>query len=309
MIKTILTVLLFACMLTMSSGGSELEEYHGTEIRVRYEVPLKEAARKLAAGYRSSRSYVEKKLGWTLQSVPDVVLLQSGDDFRRIVRNSLVTAYAVPARNLIVIDYSRMRRSPFDVEDTFRHELTHLLLHQNVAEAVLPKWLDEGVAQWASGGIADIMRTGERDLLQQAVLSHHMIDLRDISDTFPESSNGLILAYEESKSFVEFIVKNYGEEKLRSLLQRLEQRRTVDQAANEILGVPLDMLERQWGKSLARQNSWISYAADHLYWVIFFSSAVITIAGYCIARRRMKTYRDNEDDREEADSGGQVKDL
>ena len=98
----------------------------------------------------------------------------------------------MPERNLIVIDYSKMNRIPFDLEDTFKHELSHILLHQEIDASSLPKWLDEGVAQWASGGIADILRTGEKDLLQQAVLSHRMLALKDIScnlSGFPERTH------------------------------------------------------------------------------------------------------------------------
>ena len=90
----------------------------------------------------------------------------------------------MPARDLIVIDYSRMNRVPFDLEDTLRHELSHILLHQEIDVSSLPKWLDEGVAQWASGGMADILRTGEKDLLQRAVLSHRLIALDNLRQHF-----------------------------------------------------------------------------------------------------------------------------
>ena len=104
--------------------------------------------------------------------------------FQEMAGNKLVTAFAVAERNLIVIDYSRMDRIPFDLEDTFKHELTHILLHQRIGGPYLPKWLDEGVAQWASGGMADILRTGDKDLLQQAVLSHRLLSLRTSAQNF-----------------------------------------------------------------------------------------------------------------------------
>jgi hypothetical protein len=222
-----------------------------------------------------------------------------------MARNTLVTAFAMPEMDLIVIDYSKMNRTPFDLEDTFGHELSHILLHQEINASSLPKWLDEGIAQWASGGIADILRSGEKDLLQQAVLSHRMLALKDISATFPASPNGLSLAYEESKSFTEFIVKHYGEAKLRLILRRLEKGQTIEQAAFVNLGLPLEKLEQQWKDSLSKENLWISYAAEHLYWLLFFFAALISIAGFCAAKRRMKNYRDEEDEQVEEESDDQ----
>ncbi|PKL52434.1 MAG: hypothetical protein CVV37_01240 [Nitrospira bacterium HGW-Nitrospira-1] len=297
-----INVLFCILMLTTLSGAAELEEYHGPEIIVRYEVPLKNAAIQTASDYRKIRTDVETKLGLQLQTVPVVVLLCNNDAFQEMARNKLVTAFAIPERNLIVMDYSIIGRIPFDLKDTFKHELTHILLHQHIGDSSLPKWLDEGVAQWAGGGMADILRTGEKDMLQQAVLSSRLIALKDITATFPSSPNSLILAYEESRSLIEFIVKHYGEAKLRSLLGSLEKQRTIEQAAYENLGVSLDMLEQIWKKSLSIENSWISYIADHIYWLLFFFAALITIAGYYAAKRRLKNYRDEEDETEGGNS-------
>ena len=181
MIKNTLNILVLILILTASSGAAEMEEYHGPEITVRYDAPLKDAAVRIASGYKKARTDIEAKLGWRLRIDPVVVLIRDNAAFQEMAGNKLVTAFAVAERNLIVIDYSRMDRVPFDLEDTFKHELTHILLHQRIGGSYLPKWLDEGVAQWASGGIADIMRTGDKDLLQQAVLSHRVLPLKDIS--------------------------------------------------------------------------------------------------------------------------------
>lgn len=305
MIKNTFNILVLILILTAYSGAAEMEEYHGPEITVRYEVPLKDAAKRLASAYDAARTDIETKLGWRLKSSPDIVLVGDHDAFQETARNTLVTAFAMTGRNLIVIDYSKMNRTPFDLEDTFKHELSHILLHQEIDTSSLPKWLDEGIAQWASGGIADILRTGEKDLLQQAVLSHSMIALKDIASSFPASPNGLILSYEESKSFTEFIINHYGEAKLRLILQSLKKNETIEQAAYNNLGLPMDKLEQQWKESLAKENFWISYAAEHLYWLLFSFAALISIAGFCAAKRRMKNYRDGEEAEGAEEGGGQ----
>ena len=297
-IKNTLTILVLILILTASSGAAEMEEYHGPEITVRYDAPLKNAAIRISSVYKKTRTDIEANLGLRLRIDPVVVLMRSNAAFQEMAGNKLVTAFAATGRNLIVIDYTRMDRVPFDLEDTFKHELTHILLHQRIGDPYLPKWLDEGIAQWASGGISDIMRTGDKDLLQQAVLSHRVLSLTEISSNFPGSPNGLSLAYEESKSFTEFIVKYYGEARLHLLLQGLVKQDSIEQAINSNYGVSLDVLEQEWKKSLIRENSWIEYIADHMYWLLFFLAALITIAGYCAVKRRMRNYRDEEDEAE-----------
>ena len=170
MIKNILNSLVLILLLTASSDAAEMEEYHGPEITVRYDVPLKDAAVRISSVYRKTRTDIEAKLGLRLSIDPVVVLIGNNAVFQEMAGNKLVTAFALTGRNLIVIDYSRMDRVPFDLEDTFKHELTHILLHQRIGDSYLPKWLDEGIAQWASGGIADILRTGEKDLRAQLLM-------------------------------------------------------------------------------------------------------------------------------------------
>lgn len=305
MIKNILNVLLLVLFMTTSSGADGLEEYYGPEITVRYEYPLKDVAIRIASVYRKTRTDIESKLGLRLLSAPVVVLMRNNTAFQEMAGNKLVTAFVLAGRNLIVIDYSRVDRVPFDLEDTFKHELVHILLHQRIDGPNLPKWLDEGVAQWASGGIADIMRTGDKELLHQAVLSHRVLSLKEISSNFPTSPDGLILAYEESKSFTEFIVKHYGEAQLRLLLQGLEKQDTIEQAVYDNYGVSLDMMEQAWKKGLVRENPWIAYIADHMYWLVFSLAALITIAGYCVVKRRMRNYRDEEDGEGPEEGGDQ----
>ena len=70
MIKNILNILLLILILTASSGAAEMEEYHGPEITVRYEAPLKDAAVRIASGYRKARTDIEAKLGLRLRSRP-----------------------------------------------------------------------------------------------------------------------------------------------------------------------------------------------------------------------------------------------
>jgi hypothetical protein len=60
---------------------------------------------------------------------------------------------AVPSENMLVVP-SGEGRSLVDAEGlrTLRHEWAHLGLHAYLGDLRVPRWFDEGYAQWASGG-------------------------------------------------------------------------------------------------------------------------------------------------------------
>lgn len=266
------------------------------EIAIQYDPRLENAARKISSSYAEIIRTVEKKMGWDAGFVPVVVLVRQNEEFQQFARNRLITAYAVPRKNLIVIDYSKMDRTPFDLRATFEHELYHLLLHEHIESSLLPKWLDEGFVQWASGGVADIINPGNKDLLKQAVLSDTVLPLRTIASRFPAYSRGLLLSYQQSRSFIEYIVQEYGEEKMLAVLNSLKKGKPVEQALMDDLSIELYELELNWRTHLVRKYSWMTYIADHIYWILFSAAAVITILGYLRFRMRLRNYRDEDDE-------------
>lgn len=288
--------LLFFFLMPVSSQALDLGQFTSPDLLIRFEPPLEKAAEKILLSYPDIKSSVERKLGWKIGFVPTVVLIHESSEFRKLTQSDLVTAYAVPRKNLIVMNYSKLDRTPVDLQSTLEHELYHLLLHQHIDDARLPRWLDEGVAQWASGGIADIINPENKDILKQAVLSQSLLSLDSISRSFPSQARGLILAYQESRSFVEFIVSEYGEEKLIAVLNSLKNGRQAEQAVSDNLSVGLAALEQRWSQALTRKYSWTSYVANHIYWIVFVAAALITVAGYIRFRLRLKNYRDEDDE-------------
>jgi hypothetical protein len=293
--RLLLIFFIFASPAT-SLYAEEMQHYITPHITITYEPQIENAALKIADAYPEVKEAVESRFGWQLKSRPTVVLLSSGRTFRNMSRNSLVTAFAVSRKNLIVIDYTKMDRTPVDLRATFEHELYHLLLHYHISRADLPKWLDEGVAQWASGGVADIINPGNKDILKQSVLSDTLLPLREISATFPAQPRKFILAYQQSKSFLEFIVSEYGEDTVRSVLHSLKQGEDIESAIAKNLATDLYELEQAWKKQMLRKYSWFTYFADHIYWILFSAAALITLLGYLRFRIRLKNYRDTEDE-------------
>ena len=240
------------------------------------------------------KSDLESSLNWTLDFRPTLVLTTNRERFEEMTGSGVVVAYAVPQRKLMVIDYTKMNAAPFSLGTIMKHELCHLLLHNRVKNGRLPRWLDEGISQLASDGIAEIMMSRKGSILDKAVLSKKLLSMKRLSQSFPRDKESLLLAYEESKSFVEFINHEFGREGILDLLGHLQEGSEIDGAVLKSFSIPFDELERRWHTHLRKKITWFTYLANNLYTILFFLAALITIAGF--VRMIIKKRRYGEDE-------------
>ena len=122
--------------------------------------------------------------------IPSIILVKNRKDFVRLAGDSLTVAFAVPSKNLIVIDYSKMITGSFRLQTTLKHELCHLLLHQHIKAENLPRWFDEGLCMWASEGIAEIIMDPKQSYLNRAAVTKRFIPFNNLKFRFPADKKG-----------------------------------------------------------------------------------------------------------------------
>ena len=295
--RFIFALLLFAAWTASAQAVERI--FESDEIVVQCEEPLRSAAMDVFRIYPAVRGELEKTLGRGPSFRPVVRLVSTRDSFRRLVENDLVVALAVPKRDLIVIDYSRMNVHPLTLETTLKHELCHLQLHHRVPEGNLPRWLDEGICQWVTGGAAEIITDGSRSALKEAVLSNRFLSIDDMTARFPSGGREFLLAYEESESIVEYIGRESGRSAVVEMLKYLGEGRDIDQAVEKALGVSLSELEKKWRADLVKKRSWIAYLGGSLYELLFLLAAIITVCGFVRVMIRKRSYKDEEEESDE----------
>jgi len=294
-----LLIILIIPSLPLYAEQIELGIIRNSELIVQFEKPLKNAAKEVETIYPDIKTGLEKTLGWRITFRPTVVLIKDSKTFQKMAGNNQFVAFAVPRKNLMVIDYSKMKTHPFTLEITLRHELCHLLLHHYIREGNLPRWLDEGISQWVSGGMAEIIMDTKRSPLKDATLSGRFIPISALAEEFPKDKKSLLLAYEESKSIVEYMGREYGSNGVLEVLNNLRDGDGVDAAIQQALKIPVQELEMKWHKQLKRRITWFTYLSSNLYEVLFFLAALITIAGFIRLLVRKRNYKDDDDDYEE----------
>ena len=292
--KTLLIGALVLTFFPLPLLAQQRNVIKAADVVVIYDEPLRGAAEVVADGYGSLKLELETIFGWKVDFVPVVVLVQERSDFQQITGTSLVVAVAAPERNLIIIDYSRMNTHPFSLGTTLKHELCHLILHHTVPGGNLPAWLDEGIAQWVSDGLTEVLGDGRGSVLEAAVLANNQIALSRLTKGFPTDRESLPLAYEESKSLVDFMVREFGRPPLLSMLQYLREGDGVDTATMRGLGVSMAELESRWHDHLRARSSWFPYVTSNLPEILLFLAALLTIAAFLRLIINKRRYRDED---------------
>lgn len=292
-------LILVAILLIIFSCPLHAEEWKTLQLKeviVSFEDSLEIAAQEVASLYPGIKQELEKTFGWPVSFVPTVVLISRSQTFQGVAGSDLVVAFATPSRNQIVIDYSKMKTQPFTLETTLKHELCHLLLHHHIKRANLPRWLDEGICQWTSDGIAEIILDQGGSVLDEAVLSGRYLSIRSLAERFPQDKRLLLLAYEESKSLVEYMIASYGLEGVLSVLGYLKEGADVNAAILESLSISLNDLEIEWHQHLKRKTVWLAYVANHLYSILFFLGALVVIYGFIRQIIKKRAYQEEEEE-------------
>lgn len=265
-------------------------------VRVLYEESLSVGAEEAANIYPEIKKDIETILPWIVDFRVTIILIKNGETFRKMAGSEWVVAFAIPDENVMVVDYSRVNRDPFTMELTVKHELCHLLLHRQVDDGKLPKWLDEGLSQWVSKGIAELILTQRRSILTETVLRGQYVRIRTLTNRFPRERKSIQLAYEVSQSFVEYIIKKHGIDGIDRVIQHLKSGETQEEAIMSGLSVSLDDLERGWHDTLRKRMTWFNYVVTHLYEILFFLGALIMIYGFIKVIMKKRAYKEVDDD-------------
>jgi hypothetical protein len=129
------------------------------------------------------------------------------------------------------------------------HELTHLVVHEATFSPYgqLPLWLDEGLAMYSEGELDPDFRS----YLEEAISENELISVRSLCSPFSAYSEKARLSYAQSYSLVEYLLDNYGQDKMLDLLALLKQGSTYDESLTEVYGFDIDGLDAFWRATLA----------------------------------------------------------
>lgn len=148
---------------------------------------------------------------------------------------------------------------------TLRHEWAHLGLHQHLGELRVPRWFNEGYAQWASGGF-DAMGAWR---LRVMIALRRTPAMDSLALSWPSGREEARTAYLLAASAVTYLLEAGGERGLALFLDRWRERRSFESAFRETFGVTTGQFEEDWKRHVRSRYGWL-FMLSHsaLFWLV-----------------------------------------
>lgn len=296
-LKVIFLLTLAVSLFPRCLHASERTALQRGELVVVFDESSRGVADEVLREYPLVKAELEETFGWEADFSGGVrVVLLKEREFGDVVRGSPVVAFAHSGDGLIVMGMLRAGNDASPFRSIFKHELAHLYLGRHIDAERLPRWLNEGVSQWASGGVSELLDVGRSTEIEKATLLGRLIPLESLESGFPGDKKDLRLAYQESLSIVNFIVAEYGKEGLLGILDSLKEGEGIEEAVAESLRVDMAGLQRAWHARLRREHTLLTYLGENFYTLLFVLAALITVYGFARAVIRVRRYRDEDED-------------
>jgi hypothetical protein len=161
------------------------------------------------------------------------------------------------------------------------HELTHLVVHQATFSPYgqLPLWLDEGLATYSEGELDPDLRSS----LNRAISEGTLISVRSLCSPFSAYADKARLSYAQSYSLVEYLLDNYGQDRMLDLLTLFKQGNTYDEALTDVYGFDIAGLDGLWRATLTSRAVIASEARESHPALIAALAALATALALLVA--------------------------
>jgi len=245
-------------------------------------------------------------LGIPLQDTVTYIITPNREEWRRITGGIPDWAQGIsdPNHRVTILKSPRFGDPMHPFYVTAVHELVHLLLHGGHPDAYIPRWLDEGLAQILSGESLQL-RTG---LISAAVLSNRIHNFYQIEHVMNMPAQEAQLAYAESVTAVDLLVKTYGWSGVRNYIAALGSGLEPDEAFIKTFGIHLGEFEGQWFGYLRNTYRFSFFQNWEFYLGVLFLP-FLALAGFFAWRRRRKILARWEEEEQARTVGAQAEDY
>ncbi|HAA57020.1 MAG TPA: hypothetical protein DCE42_19795 [Myxococcales bacterium] len=285
LIRLSLFILLFA-MPTFATGSTATTTKQTPHFRFQYPHKWSGIAMYLLKRAEKDLQDIEGLMGYKLKGTLEVRLATGGKTYAEIQPgrwnpHAWVAGLAYPRKGLMTIKI-RAIDGPAGIHQTFRHELSHLLLARAASYRTMPLWFVEGVAMIQSDDIGGFDRY---TMLSQAHLTGVLPHPESLQTSFPTSGNAVQVAYATSTAFLMFLQKN-NPSLIKHILQRIRKGETFMKSLTGEYGFVWKEIMRQWKDHLDHHYSWIPLLSSSSFlWLI---AAFFFVFVYLRVRRRKK---------------------
>ena len=217
----------------------------------------------------------------------DVYIVRSQAEFDELTggeNDPWIIGRALPSELRVVVKPMGPQRLP----PLLAHELAHVMLDVAVGAAAwsLPRWVHEGVAQYAAGDFS----VEDQRVIARASLAGELLTIDELDGAFARDREQVALAYAQSYTLVAYLADLEPAKGIRPLLEQLAKGRDVRQALGLAFGLPVPQMEEQWleGVRTAYLHTLSPPTSETIVGALFVIALVIALV---LVRRRSARIR------------------
>jgi hypothetical protein len=172
------------------------------------------------------------------------------------------------------------------------HEIVHALLGSAFGDRPVPRWLQEGLAQyWAGEASARALPLAQGDY------GGELFSLAQITAGFPQNPLGARLAYAQSADLVGWIAAHHGEDALRALVRAMAAGANSAEGIRAATGLSMGEVDAAW-RAPMQSTGWLRWLVNsQIGWLL--AAAALVVGGLRRrARGREKLARWEESERQ-----------
>ena len=187
-------------------------------------------------------------------------------------------ALAFPASRRVIIQGRTAGSDAGDPQETLRHELAHLALHERLGDRP-PRWFDEGYASVA----AHEWRRDDVLAANVALALRGVPSLDQLDESFEQGTTAAQSAYALSYRAVSELASLDPERGLTLLFQYWQNARNLDAAVRQAFGMTLNGFEKEFQGRTQRRYGALAVFADLS---LMFLVTSVFILPFIVSRRR-----------------------
>lgn len=217
------------------------------------------------------------------------VITPSAEEWGRVTAGSPLWAngLAFPNRGVAVLKSPRFNANGGPIAETATHELLHLMVESGAPNAGIPRWLDEGIAQFLAGQ-QEFM---DVHVLSRAAASGRLMTFWDIEGLMGMNSIDARQGYAQSLAATQDLWRRFGDSGLANLVHELRKGRDIETAFPRIFGISYSQFEQEHRASLRQQYGGSLWTDGELWISILFIILVLSAGGIAYWRRRLTLER------------------
>ena len=264
------SVFVIICYQTLSLAKDEQQIYRSIYLP-QHHVLVKFAAQDSSLGRQTQRIILHHypRLLDFFETQPDSITIEIVKDnqrwreFEKIGAPEWARGVYLSINHTIALNLTNFGSSLPKLESVLVHELSHAFFDKAFKDSHTPNWLNEGLAEYLSGGIVEL----DPFVLASALQANSLPELAELENMHRFPRNKAQLAYMQCLAAVQYLFELLGD-------RRAEFFRMVkDKGWHEALGEMLQMdeidFELEWYEFAKKRYRWyVIFNLENLLWIL-----------------------------------------